>query len=105
MLALEFVFAQKDSENPGIIIASEFSGVFGILNGALRISPFDMKLTLSTVDRALTMSKEEREGRHLRDIDFVSSSGSDKWIQNVLRDLFEQSKFLDKEESEDGSCC
>lgn len=100
LLALEFVFAQKDSENPGIIIASEFSGVFGILNGALRISPFDMKLTLATVDRALTMSTEEREGRHLRDIDFVSSSGSDKWIQNVLRDLFEQSKFLDKEDSD-----
>ena len=78
-MPLEFVFAQKGKESPGIVIASEFSGTCGILNGALRISPFDMKSTLATVDRALTMSKQEREGRLLRDIDFVSSSGSDKW--------------------------
>lgn len=98
MPPLEFVFAQKGKESPGIVIASEFSGVFSILNGALRISPFDMKLTLATIDRALTMSKQEREGRHLRDIDFVSSSGSDKWIQHVLRDLFDQTRSLDEEE-------
>eukprot|EP00577_Skeletonema_sp_RCC1716_P004103 CAMPEP_0113381280 /NCGR_PEP_ID=MMETSP0013_2-20120614/5211_1 /TAXON_ID=2843 ORGANISM="Skeletonema costatum, Strain 1716" /NCGR_SAMPLE_ID=MMETSP0013_2 /ASSEMBLY_ACC=CAM_ASM_000158 /LENGTH=1269 /DNA_ID=CAMNT_0000263683 /DNA_START=8 /DNA_END=3817 /DNA_ORIENTATION=- /assembly_acc=CAM_ASM_000158 len=94
MMPLEFVFAQKGKDSPGIVIASEFSGVFSILNGALRISPYDMKLTLATVDRALTMSKQEREGRHLRDIDFVSSSGSDKWIQGVLRDLFDQTESL-----------
>ena len=40
---LEFVYAQKDSDFPGIVIASEFSQLFGILNGALRISPFDIK--------------------------------------------------------------
>ena len=88
---LEYVYAQKDSDFPGIVIASEFSQLFGILNGALRISPFDIKHTLSTVDKALTMSKEEREGRHYRDIDFVSSSSSSQWIQNVLRDLRDQS--------------
>lgn len=100
MIPLEFVFVQKDSENPGIVIASEFSGVFSILNGALRISPFDMKQTLATIDRALTMSKQEREGRHLRDIDFVSSSGSDKWIQNVLRDSLDLTNHLDDEEKD-----
>jgi len=87
---LEFVYAQKDSNVPGIVIASEFSAVFGILNGALRICPFDLKHTIATIDRALTMSKEERQGRHIRDIEFVSSSSSDKWIQNVLRDLRDQ---------------
>ena len=90
LLPFEFVYAQKASQLPGIVIASEFSAVFGILNGALRISPFDVKHTLATIDRALTMSKEEREGRHLRDIDFVSTSASDQWIQNVLRDLCDQ---------------
>ncbi|KAL7493464.1 hypothetical protein ACHAWT_002460 [Skeletonema menzelii] len=102
MMPLEFVFAQKGKDSPGIVIASEFSGTFAILNGALRISPFDMKNTLATVDRALTMSKPEREGRLLRDIDFVSSSGSDKWIQNVLRDLFDQTKAVDEEETDTG---
>jgi len=88
---LEYVYAQKGLDVPGIVIASEFTAVFGILNGAMRISPFDVKATLATVDKALTMSKEEKEGRHLRDIDFVSSSSSAQWIHNVLRDLQDQS--------------
>ena len=87
---LEYVYAQKGLKAPGCVIASEFSAVFGILNGAFRISPFDTKSTLATIDKALTMSEVEREGRFLRDIEFVSSSSSDQWIQNVLRDLQDQ---------------
>lgn len=86
---LEFVFAQKGLDSPGIVISSEFSAVANVLNGALRINPFDMKLTLSTIDKALTLSKDEREGRHLRDVEFVSSSSSAQWIKNILRDLKE----------------
>merc|ERR1719491_702292 len=85
---LEYVFAQKESkENHGIVIASEFSASQNILNGALKISPFDVKHAVATIDTALTMSQGDRETRHLRDIGFVSSSSSDQWIQNVLKDL------------------
>ena len=58
-----------------------------ILNGALRISPYDMKNTLSIIDKALKMSKDERVGRHFRDIEFVLSSSSYQWIKNILRDV------------------
>jgi len=84
LLPLEYVYAQKAAEVPGIVIASEFSDVFGVLNGALRISPYAIKDTVETIDKTLTMSKEDREGRHLRDIEFVSSSSSTQWMQNVL---------------------
>ena len=84
---LEYVYAQKGQEVPGIVIASEFSAVFSILNGALRINPYDMKNTLATIDKALTMSKDERSGRNFRDIEFVSSSSSAQWIKNILRDV------------------
>jgi trehalose 6-phosphate synthase/phosphatase len=97
---LEFVFAQKGLDLPGIVISSEFSAVFGILNGALRINPFDMKLTLATIDKALTMSQGQREERHLRDIEFVSSSSSAKWIKNILRDLKELIDDHTNEESD-----
>lgn len=95
---LEFVYAQKDKELPGIVIASEYSAVFGILNGALRINPFDLNETLSAIDKALTMQQGERQGRNLRDIDFVSSHSSSQWIQQVLRDLYDQSLSDQKEE-------
>jgi len=84
---LEYIYAQKGLDVPGIVIASEFTAVISILNGALRISPYDMKNTLATIDKALTMSKDERGGRHFRDIEFVSSSSSAQWIKNILRDV------------------
>jgi trehalose 6-phosphate synthase/phosphatase len=51
---MEYIYA-KDSENPGVIIASEFSAVCSILNGALRVNPFDIQLTITVIDKALSM--------------------------------------------------
>jgi trehalose 6-phosphate synthase/phosphatase len=84
---MEYIFAHKDPEVPGVVITSEFSAVASILNGALRVNPFDIQNTIITIDKALSMELQEREGRRYRDIDFVSGSPSDKWVRNVLRDL------------------
>ena len=84
---LEYIFARKEPCEAGIVIASEFSTVCSILNGALRVNPFDVQMTASSIDKALTMSHAERLGRRHRDIDFVSSCPSSEWTKNVLRDL------------------
>lgn len=83
---MEYIYAHKD-DTPGVVITSEFSAVASILNGALRVNPYDIQATKTTIDKALSMSAAEREGRRYRDIDFVSNSQSDKWVKNVLRDL------------------
>ena len=83
---MEFIYS-KDTESPGVVIASEFSAVRSILNGALRVNPFDIQMTTTTIDKALSMDLQEREGRRYRDLEFVSNSPSDKWVRNVLRDL------------------
>lgn len=84
---MEYIYSRKDPEVPGVVIASEFSAISSILNGALRVNPFDIQMTITTIDKALSMGMQEREGRRYRDIDFVSGSPSDKWVKNVLRDL------------------
>lgn len=84
---MEYIYAHKAPEPPGVVITSEFSAVSSILNGALRVNPFDIQNTIITIDKALSMDMQEREGRRYRDIDFVSGSPSDKWTRNVLRDL------------------
>lgn len=84
---MEYIFAHKAPDVPGVVIASEFSAVSSILNGALRVNPYDIQMVVSVVERALSMDMQEREGRRYRDIDFVSGSPSDKWVKNVLRDL------------------
>ena len=86
-LPMEYIYAHKEPEVPGVVIASEFSAVCSILNGALRVNPYDIQMTITTIDKALSMDLQERAGRRYRDIDFVSNSPSDRWTYNVLRDL------------------
>ncbi|KAL7548856.1 hypothetical protein ACHAWF_012115, partial [Thalassiosira exigua] len=84
---LEYVFARKEPADPGVVIASEFSAVSSVLNGALRVNPYDVQMCVQTIDHALGMSFEERDARRGRDIDFVSTCPSGLWTRNVLRDL------------------
>ena len=84
---MEYIYSHKEPNPPGVVIASEFSAICSILNGALRVNPYDIKMMITTIDKALSMDRQEREGRRYRDIDFVSNSPSDKWVKNVLRDL------------------
>mmetsp|Transcript_4143 Transcript_4143/g.11864 ORF Transcript_4143/g.11864 Transcript_4143/m.11864 type:complete len:1271 (-) Transcript_4143:633-4445(-) len=83
---LEYIYSKRNT-SPGVVIASEFSAVCSILNGALRVNPFDIQMTVTIMDKALSMDPEEREGRRYRDLDFVSNSPSDRWVRNVLRDM------------------
>ena len=83
---MEFIYSKKDIA-PGVVIASEFSAVCSILNGALRVNPFDIQMTVTIMDEALSMDPKEKEGRRYRDMDFVSNSPSDRWVKNVLRDM------------------
>jgi len=95
---LEYVFARKEPADPGVVIASEFSAVSSILNGALRVNPFDIQMCVTSIDCALSMSPNERDARRGRDIDFVSTCPSGLWTRNVLRDLSDtmlESKKLD----------
>jgi trehalose 6-phosphate synthase/phosphatase len=94
---MEYIYARKEPEVPGVVIASEFSAVASILNGALRVNPYDIQMTITTIDKALTMELQEREGRRYRDIDFVSTSPSDKWTKNVLRDLRDAMQMANSE--------
>ena len=84
---MEYVYAHKHPEKPGLVVTSEFSAKCSILNGALRVNPYDIQVTVTTIDHALIMGMKEREGRRYRDIEFVSTSPSSKWTKNVLRDL------------------
>lgn len=83
---LEYIYSKRDMA-PGVVIASEFSAVCSILNGALRVNPFDIQMAVTIMDKALSMDSEEKEGRRYRDLDFVSNSPSDRWVRNVLRDM------------------
>ena len=60
LLPLEYIYSRRKGP-PGLVVASEFSAVCTILNGALRVNPFDVKGTAGVIDKALTMDTQERE--------------------------------------------
>ena len=60
---MEYIYARKEPAPPGVVIASEFSANCSILNGALRVNPFDIQMTVTTLDKALSMDMQEREVR------------------------------------------
>ena len=106
LLPLEYVYMRKKPAAPGIVISSEFSVVSNVLNGALRVNPFDIQMTVTCIDKALTMSLLEKEGRRCRDETFVTSCTSSQWARHVLNDLFDATAVAmgdDDDESDDTS--
>mmetsp|Transcript_29162 Transcript_29162/g.58248 ORF Transcript_29162/g.58248 Transcript_29162/m.58248 type:complete len:1101 (-) Transcript_29162:54-3356(-) len=85
---LEYVYCRGGGV-PGVVVCSEFSAACNILNGALRINPFDVQQTSAVLDKALKMGLDEKEKRRGRDIDFVSQRTASQWSRHVLRDLKE----------------
>ncbi len=105
LLPLEYVYIRKKPATPGVVISSEFSVVSNVLNGALRVNPFDIQMTVTCIDKALTMSQHEKEGRRCRDEAFVTSCTSSQWARNVLNDLSDATAVAvsDDDESDDTS--
>jgi len=93
---LEFVFAQSP-EDPGVIVASEFSSTVSVLNGAIRINPFDVEKVAQTLDAALSMGLQERQGRSQRDLPYVTSRPSYMWTKQILNDMLTVSQNNDSD--------
>jgi len=87
LLPFEYVFAKKKPASPGVVISSEFSTVCNVMNGVIRVNPYDIQMTVTSIDKALTMDAKEKEGRRFRDTAFVQSTPSSEWTENVLHDL------------------
>ncbi|KAE9041883.1 Alpha,alpha-trehalose-phosphate synthase [UDP-forming] 5 [Phytophthora rubi] len=88
---LEFVFAKgiNPSNRPGVVILSEFSACCCVLNGAVRVNPWNITGLVNSLDHALTMSDEERLGRRARDLPYITNQPAANWTKQVLSVLHE----------------
>lgn len=88
---LEYVFAKGVSpgSRPGVVILSEFSACCCVLNGALRVNPWNITEVVNALDHALTMSEEERLGRRARDLPYITNQPAANWTKQVLSVLQE----------------
>ncbi|MFM0418844.1 alpha,alpha-trehalose-phosphate synthase (UDP-forming) [Paraburkholderia aromaticivorans] len=63
LVAKEFIAAQ-DPVDPGVLVLSRFAGAAEQLQEALLVNPYDTQGTAHAIQRALTMSLDERVNRH-----------------------------------------
>jgi trehalose 6-phosphate synthase len=63
LVAKEFIAAQ-DPADPGMLVLSRFAGAAEQLKEALLVNPYDTQGTAQAIQRALTMSLDERISRH-----------------------------------------
>jgi len=82
LVAKEYVAAQL--ENDGVLILSEMAGAADELQEALVVNPFDVEAVADTLDRALSMSAEERRARMSALRDRVRERDVHAWVERFL---------------------
>ena len=72
----------------GVVLVSEFCSSARILNGAVRINPWDIVSVAKTLEQAIKMSPEEGRQRRERDFGHISSQTSSAWTRRVVADAY-----------------
>jgi trehalose 6-phosphate synthase len=83
LVAKEFVAAQ-DADDPGVLILSRFAGAAAEFQAGLLVNPCDPEAVGAAIERALTMSIEERRQRHAELFRVISDNDIHAWGQHFL---------------------
>jgi trehalose 6-phosphate synthase/phosphatase len=83
--SLEYVICQKEKHSP--LILSEFSGTAGPLSGAMHINPWDLGGVADAINKALTMSKDDREQSFNKLFTYVVTNNVQSWTDGYIKAL------------------
>lgn len=92
--ALEYVLCQK--ENCGPLIISEFSGTAGSLADAILVNPWDRGRAAEAINRALTMSMNDRQVQQTKLYKHVVTNNIQSWTNNFINRLLTNLESLDQ---------
>jgi trehalose 6-phosphate synthase/phosphatase len=92
--SLEYVLCQQGNHGP--LILSEFSGTAAMLPSAIHINPWDMSGVAAAIDRALSMSDEEKADQHSKLYKHVTSNTVSMWSQHYIHRLLTNLSSFDQ---------
>lgn len=92
--SLEYVLCQQANHGP--LILSEFSGTAAMLPSAIHINPWDVSGVAAAIDRALSMSEEEKAEQHRTLYKHVTSNTVSAWSQQYLHRLLTNLSSFDQ---------
>jgi trehalose 6-phosphate synthase len=90
LVAKEFLAAQ-DSDNPGVLLMSQFAGAAQELGGAMLVNPHETDAVAAALKRALEMPVEERRERHAPMLAHLMKHDIQHWANAYLATLTEDS--------------
>lgn len=89
MNAMEFIYARKDfKKNAGVVVLSDMSAASSLLNGSIKVSPFNSRLVSDALGKALSMSVVEADRRRQRDLPYVTTKTGSLWCKQVCQPLW-----------------
>ena len=88
LVAKEYVAAQN-SEDPGVLILSQFAGAAAELTGALVVNPHESEGVAAALKRALEMPLAERRERHSPMLEHLLVHNVELWAESYLSALAE----------------
>ncbi len=86
LVAKEFVAAQSP-EDPGVLILSRFAGAARECTAALLVNPYDHEGVALAINRALSMSQEERVQRQAVNYNALLRNDLGQWAERFLEML------------------
>jgi trehalose 6-phosphate synthase len=86
LVAKEYIAAQ-DPEEPGVLILSRFAGAASECNAALLVNPYDPEAVGNAIERALTMTYEERCQRHSALFQVIAEHDIHYWGEHFMNAL------------------
>jgi trehalose 6-phosphate synthase len=86
LVAKEYVAAQNP-EDPGVLILSRFAGAARELSAALLVNPYDHEGVAIAINRALSMSLDERRQRHVVNYRVLMQNDLGQWAERFLAEL------------------
>jgi trehalose 6-phosphate synthase len=86
LVAKEYVAAQNP-EDPGVLILSRFAGAARELAAALLVNPYDHEGVALAINRALSMSLDERRQRHTVNYRVLVQNDLGRWAERFLEQL------------------
>ncbi|KAI4291823.1 trehalose 6-phosphate synthase [Pancytospora philotis] len=82
LVALEYTSVQD--ENNGVVVLSKFAGAQATLQGSIAHNPNNTEEIAEALEKALALSREERQERHLRNKNNIDIFTSVKWAEDNL---------------------
>lgn len=87
--SMEFVIAQQQTKKSPSVL-SEFMGISKNMDQALQVNPWDLGDVAAAMNRGLLMSENEKQSRHQKLLEVVTTHTSHSWATMLVKLLLTQ---------------